>query len=112
MQRKEKEANPLQVNPIKKPKTWDTAMTFAREPPDQHDPSVERHTHRERATAREANLRWDLRDIEKLLSDMPTLQDTNQEFEHIKELAKLAQKAQTTLRDLGANHRDDVTNAA
>ena len=41
-------------------------MTFAREPPDPQDPSVERHTSRERATAMEANLRGELWDIKKL----------------------------------------------
>ena len=88
-----------------------TSGSSERNPPDPQDPSMERHTDRERATAREASLRGDLRDMEKLLSNIPTLQDTNQESKHIDELAKLAQKAQITIRDLGANHRDEVTNA-
>ena len=61
---KEKEANQLQVSPIKTLKTRDTALTFAREPPDPQDPSMERDTDSERATTNEANLRGELHNIE------------------------------------------------
>ena len=106
--------HPTQTNdsslkePQLRPQTMDTASAFARSalgPPETPltRPRI-KVTHK-------IGLQEKIRDMEDLLTEVPTLQDTAQESEHIERIIKLILEVQTVFMDMETRHRDDIEKA-
>ena len=82
-------------------------------PPEDHrqEEATEDHQPPTAHPNKNLGLQEKISDVEDLLKEVPTLQGTAQESEHIKRIIKLILEAQTIFLDIETRHRDDIEKA-